>query len=159
MTAWIAAICLATAGLSLGAAAKKRTASRKPAASSSSKKKPVATSSKKKTASSSKKSSSKRSRSKKGGKRSQTWRNRQTAPTAERYMQIQQALKEKGYLEGEPTGKWDAASQDAMRRFQQEQKIEPTGKINALSLIALGLGPKYDSAAALPPPRPVVQQP
>ena len=31
---------------------------------------------------------------------------------------------------------------DALKRFQSEQSLEPTGKIDSLSLIALGLGPK-----------------
>jgi hypothetical protein len=41
-----------------------------------------------------------------------------------------------------------------LRRFQQEQNLEPSGKIDSLSLIALGLGPKYDRAAAAPAPKP-----
>lgn len=67
------------------------------------------------------------------------------APTPERYREIQQALIARGYLKGEPTGKWDEASIEAMRRFQQDQNIEPSGKLDALSLIALGLGPRRDS--------------
>jgi len=44
---------------------------------------------------------------------------------------------------------------EALRRFQQEQNLDPTGKINSLSLIALGLGPKYaTTATAVPPPPP-----
>ena len=81
-----------------------------------------------------------------------TWRSRQMAPTAERYRQIQQALAAKGYLRPEDaTGVWDQNSMDALKRFQAEQKIDSTGKINSLSLIALGLGPKHDTAAAKPP--------
>ena len=68
----------------------------------------------------------------------------QTEPTPERYKQFQEALIAKGYLHGEATGKWDEASADAMRRFQRDQNLEPTGKPNeSLSIIALGLGPKY----------------
>jgi peptidoglycan hydrolase-like protein with peptidoglycan-binding domain len=81
----------------------------------------------------------------------QTWRSRQLSPTPDRYREIQQALVEKGYLKGEPSGRWDDVSADALRRFQQEQNLEPTGKINSLSLIALGLGPRHDSAAVAPP--------
>lgn len=33
-----------------------------------------------------------------------------------------------------------------MKRFQEEHAITPNGKINALSLIALGLGPKRGPA-------------
>jgi peptidoglycan hydrolase-like protein with peptidoglycan-binding domain len=68
----------------------------------------------------------------------------QAEPTPERYKQFQEALIAKGYLHGEANGKWDEASADAMRRFQRDQNLEPTGKPNqSLSIIALGLGPKY----------------
>lgn len=66
---------------------------------------------------------------------------RQAAPTPERYKEIQQALVDKGYLKSEPTGVWDADSIDAMTRFQNDQKLPPTGKLTAASLIKLGLGP------------------
>jgi hypothetical protein len=93
----------------------------------------------------------------KGGKKAApktSWRNRQTAPTPDRYREIQQALAAKGYLNPEDaTGVWNKNSVDALKRFQAEQKIESTGKINSLSLIALGLGPKHE-AAAKPPAAP-----
>ena len=57
-------------------------------------------------------------------------------------MEIQQALAARGFLQSTPTGTWDAASIDALKRFQGEQNLPPTGKITSLSLIALGLGPK-----------------
>ena len=67
---------------------------------------------------------------------------RQSTPTQERYSQIQQALAERGYYDGAADGVWNAASVDALRRFQTDQNLEPDGKLGALSLIALGLGPK-----------------
>jgi len=80
-----------------------------------------------------------------------TWRNRQLAPTPERYKEIQQALVAKGYLKPEDaTGGWDQNSLDALKKFQADQNIESTGKINSLSLIALGLGPKRDTASVKP---------
>jgi hypothetical protein len=69
-------------------------------------------------------------------------RSYQQAPTADRYKEIQQALASKGYFQGEPTGQWSADSADALKRFQADQSLMPDGKINSLSLIALGLGPK-----------------
>jgi hypothetical protein len=85
-----------------------------------------------------------------------TWRNRQLAPTPDRYKEIQQALVTKGYLNSEgATGGWNQNSVDALKRFQGDQKIEANGKINSLSLIALGLGPKRDTAAAKPAGEPV----
>ena len=73
-------------------------------------------------------------------------------PTPERYKEIQDALVAKGYLRPEDTGNgWNQTSVDALRRFQAEQNIESTGKINSLSLIALGLGPKHDAAPTQKP--------
>ncbi len=75
-----------------------------------------------------------------------TWRNRQVVPTPERYKEIQDALVAKGYLRPEDAGSgWNQTSMDALKRFQGEQNIEASGKINSLSLIALGLGPKHDT--------------
>ena len=86
------------------------------------------------------------------GKRGVTWRNRQMSPTPDRYREIQGALASKGYLKPEDaTGTWNQTSADAMKKFQTEQNLDSTGKINSLSLIALGLGPHHDSAP--PPPK------
>ena len=74
-------------------------------------------------------------------------RPRQLAPTPDRYKEIQKALADRGYLKSEPTGTWDSASQEAMRKFQNDQKLDPSGKITAASLIALGLGPKIEPQA------------
>ena len=81
-------------------------------------------------------------------------RPRQLQPTPERYHEIQDALVAKGYLRpDQATGNWDQNSVDALKRFQAEQKLDASGKITAMSLIALGLGPKHDSSAlpAAPP--------
>jgi peptidoglycan hydrolase-like protein with peptidoglycan-binding domain len=75
----------------------------------------------------------------------------QMAPTKERYKQIQQALATKGYLPAaQATGQWTDASIDALKRFQTDQKLDSTGKINSLSLIALGLGPNHDNQSPRP---------
>jgi hypothetical protein len=85
-----------------------------------------------------------------------TWRNRQLQPTQERYKEIQQALAAKGYLQAEQaTGNWDQNSADALKQFQATQNIDASGKINSLSLIALGLGPKHEDT--LPRPQPPAQ--
>jgi hypothetical protein len=87
-----------------------------------------------------------------------TWRNRQNSPTPERYREIQSALAAKGYLAAESaTGEWNQASADALKRFQADQNLEPSGKLNALSLIGLGLGPKYEAKATPPVPQPPPQ--
>jgi peptidoglycan hydrolase-like protein with peptidoglycan-binding domain len=86
---------------------------------------------------------------------------RQQTPTPERYKEIQQALANKGYLKSEPTGVWTPESADALRQFQTENNLSPTGKLSAASLISLGLGPKNNNdPVALPAsPRPVVTEP
>ena len=80
-----------------------------------------------------------------------TWRNRQLAPTPERYKEIQDALAAKGYLNPEDAnGTWNQASMDALKKFQAGQNLDSTGKINSLSLIALGLGPRRETAPKPP---------
>ena len=84
-----------------------------------------------------------------------SWRASQRAPAPERYKEIQQALASKGYLhEDAPSGVWDGASVDALKKFQQDQSLEPSGKLDSLSIIALGLGPKHDAAPVVPAPAP-----
>jgi len=71
------------------------------------------------------------------------WHPGQTAPTADRYKEIHEALAKKGYLHGEADGVWNQDSADALRHFQQDQNLQASGKLDSLSIIALGLGPKY----------------
>jgi hypothetical protein len=75
---------------------------------------------------------------------------RQAQPAKERYSEIQQALFKQGYYMGEPNGEWSADSVAALKQFQEDQSIRATGRINALSLIALGLGPKRGPLGPLP---------
>jgi peptidoglycan hydrolase-like protein with peptidoglycan-binding domain len=62
------------------------------------------------------------------------------APTSDRIREIQNALIQADVYIGAPTGKWDAATIDAMKKFQQSNGLNPSGKLNALSLEKLGLG-------------------
>jgi peptidoglycan hydrolase-like protein with peptidoglycan-binding domain len=84
----------------------------------------------------------------------------QTHPDPARYQQIQQALAERGYFKGVVNGIWGDDSVDALKRFQADQKLEDDGKINSLTLIGLGLGPKRDTSsvsvpvASVPKPSP-----
>ncbi len=66
------------------------------------------------------------------------------APTPERYREIQRALIEKGYLQGEPSGDWGPDSTAALKSFQKNQNLEPSGKLDSLTLISLGLGPRRE---------------
>lgn len=76
---------------------------------------------------------------------------RQNSPTPDRYREIQQALVERGYADRSPDGVWGPQWVDSLRRFQADQNLDADGKLGALSLIALGLGPKRQ-ALQLPPP-------
>jgi len=64
----------------------------------------------------------------------------QTAPTPDRIREIQTALNREGALSSEPTGKWDDTTTNAMRKFQEDHGLNPTGKIDAGTLNKLGLG-------------------
>ncbi len=74
----------------------------------------------------------------------------QLHPDPERYQEIQKALADKGYFKGDVNGQWGDDSVDALKRFQADQKLANDGKINALSLIGLGLGPRHDGEDASP---------
>ena len=80
----------------------------------------------------------------------------QQAPTADRISEIQEALAREGAYQGEPTGQWDAATVEAMKRFEAAHGLNVDGKIDALSLQKLGLGSEVAGRAA---PRPPVMPP
>lgn len=75
-----------------------------------------------------------------------------SSPGSSRIREVQEALAERGYLQSEATGSWNVASADALKRFESDQKVRVDGKIDAKTLIALGLGPKYDNNLNLPVP-------
>ena len=89
--------------------------------------------------------------SKKSGKPSKNKRARaraQSVPTPDRIREIQSALAQKKFYEGEPNGKWDARAVEAMKRFQEANGLTATGKLDARSLQKLGLGSEVAGAAA-----------
>lgn len=70
------------------------------------------------------------------------WRHRgQQKVDARRTQEIQEALVRSRYLEGEPSGVWNAQTEDALRRYQAangwQSKVVPDSR----ALIKLGLGP------------------
>jgi peptidoglycan hydrolase-like protein with peptidoglycan-binding domain len=88
----------------------------------------------------------------------------QQSPSLDRYVEIEKALADRGYLRKDADGKWDQRSADALKQFQQDQNLRADGKLSSMSLIALGLGPKRTPGAAVPPrfgpvPTPVPVQP
>jgi len=76
----------------------------------------------------------------------------QKAPTPDRIAEIQTALARENAYQGEPNGKWDAATIGAMKRFQSANGLDPTGKIDALTLQKLGLGSEVAGKGAPTPP-------
>jgi len=72
----------------------------------------------------------------------------QLAPTPSRISEIQTALSREGAYQGEPSGKWDPTTVDAMRQFQNDHGLNPSGKIDALTLQKLGLGSQVSGMGA-----------
>jgi peptidoglycan hydrolase-like protein with peptidoglycan-binding domain len=86
----------------------------------------------------------------------------QKAPTSDRIREIQDALSREGALDGKPSGKWDATTVEAMKKFQGNHGLSPTGKIDAVTLEKLGMGsdtagkgaPIPSASSATPPATP-----
>src|SRR5256885_7292740 len=68
----------------------------------------------------------------------------QQAIDSSRAQEIQQALVREHYLTGEPSGTWDAATQQALRRYQADQGWQSKTVPDSRALIRLGLGPSRD---------------
>jgi peptidoglycan hydrolase-like protein with peptidoglycan-binding domain len=112
----------------------------------------TATSTKKATVSASKKTAtSAKSSHSKASRKSKRVRG-QEAPTPERINEIQEALASKGAFAGTPSGQWDDSTVDAMKKFQASHGLDPTGKLDALTLQKLGLGSQTAGLAAPTPP-------
>src|SRR5271170_4178025 len=83
-----------------------------------------------------------------GSKREPT----QKAPTPQRVSEIQSALARGGYYQGTPNGKWDSNTVAAMQKFQSENGLSASGKIDAGTLQKLGLG---SATAGVDAPKPI----
>jgi peptidoglycan hydrolase-like protein with peptidoglycan-binding domain len=92
----------------------------------------------------------------------------QKAPAPERISEIQTALARDGSFDVKPTGKWDASTVDAMKKFQEAHGLNPSGKLDAKTLQKLGLGsqtaglappvPPISSSSLAPSPSPAVRR-
>jgi len=73
-----------------------------------------------------------------------------------RATQIQDALIKSGYLSGQASGHWDAATETAMRKFQGDNGWQTKLTPDSRAIIKLGLGPSRDSeltaASSFPAP-------
>lgn len=63
---------------------------------------------------------------------------------SERAQAIQAALIREHYLTGEPSGTWNQASEEAMRRYQSDHGWQTKEVPDSRALISLGLGPSHD---------------
>jgi len=91
----------------------------------------------------------------KSGKRSSSKTKRvkgQAAPTPDRINEIQGALAKNGAYAGEPSGKWDDSTAEAMKKFQASHGLTPNGKMDALTLQKLGLGSETAGLGVPTPP-------
>lgn len=121
-----AGIVLITASLSLGSSVPaKKTSAKKPSVKHS-----TASSKTHKTS----RYASKKSRKPRG----------QQAIDSERTREIQEALVREHYLNGQPSGKWDDATQGALRRYQADQGWQSKSVPDSRALIRLGLGPDHE---------------
>jgi len=85
------------------------------------------------------------SRRNKGSKNSRSSRKRgQQAIDHERARAIQEALIREHYLQGAPSGTWDATTQAAMQRYQADHGWQSKTTPDSRALIKLGLGPSND---------------
>jgi peptidoglycan hydrolase-like protein with peptidoglycan-binding domain len=108
-----------------------------------------------KTASSTKKSAGKKQVTRKKGRGSKKSRQParpkgQGAPEAARIQEIQQALSAKGYPVS-ASGQLDEATKAAIAKFQADNNLKNfsgKGKLDSLTLIALGLGPQREPPSA-----------
>jgi hypothetical protein len=68
----------------------------------------------------------------------------QQAIDSSRATEIQTALIREHYMQGEPSGSWDSATQAAMQRYQAAQGWQSKQIPDSRALIKLGLGPSHD---------------
>lgn len=76
-------------------------------------------------------------------------RHGQQSIDSDRVQEIQQALIREKYLDGEPTGRWDAQTQSAMSRFQTDNGWQSKVTPDSRALIKLGLGPNHNADGAI----------
>jgi peptidoglycan hydrolase-like protein with peptidoglycan-binding domain len=90
--------------------------------------------------------------SKKINTRSKARERGQKAPAPDRISEIQKALGKDGSFGGTPNGKWDDSTVEAMRKFQAAHGLNPSGRLDALTLQKLGFGSQTAGVAAPIPP-------
>ncbi len=82
--------------------------------------------------------------SRKSRKSRKSYRRGQQKIDGDRTLEIQQALIQQHYLSGPPSGKWDASTEEALRRYQADNGWQNKTVPDSRALIKLGLGPSHD---------------
>jgi hypothetical protein len=91
------------------------------------------------------KATTKRVSIRKHSRKSRSRRKRgQQAIDSERVREIQEALIRQHYMQGEPSGHWDKATEAALRKYQGDQGWQTKTVPDSRALIKLGLGPSKD---------------
>lgn len=67
---------------------------------------------------------------------------------AEAIRNIQNRLRTLGFYNGATDGQWGPATQDAVTRLQQNRGFQPTGRLDAQTVTAMGLDPNNPTAPA-----------
>lgn len=82
--------------------------------------------------------------------RKTSWKSRgQQGIQPDRAKEIQVALIREHYLTGEPSGVWDARTQEALVRYQSDNGWQTKITPDSRALIKLGLGPDYSQQQLL----------
>jgi peptidoglycan hydrolase-like protein with peptidoglycan-binding domain len=76
-----------------------------------------------------------------------------------RATEIQASLIKAGYLGGQASGHWDAQTEAAMQKFQNDNGWQTKLIPDSRAIIKLGLGPNPESAASVVPETPLSQAP
>lgn len=66
-----------------------------------------------------------------------------------RASQIQASLIKSGYLSGGASGHWDAQTESAMQKFQEDNGWQTKLIPDSRAIIKLGLGPAHDSSSSV----------
>ena len=69
---------------------------------------------------------------------------------ATRAREIQEALIREKYLDGQPSGQWDARTEAAMAKYQADNGWQSKVTPDSRALIKLGLGPNHQSDLQTP---------
>src|SRR5437868_1368744 len=73
---------------------------------------------------------------------------RTPAPSKDTIMRVQEALSAAGYHLGEPDGKPGPATTAALKKFQDDRHLPVTGRLDSITLAALGIGKDSRPGAA-----------